>query len=101
MVFCIYFDGNLIDTYKPGGKSCEPYRVYNTQGNGIYGPSPRSTSGWTSWNNWCPGDRVPIRVYELENLAEGNHTFKIDVPDAKFVEGQGNIPLSVYIQGDM
>ena len=97
----IYFDGNLIDTYKPGGKSCEPYRVYNTQGNGIYGPSPRSTSGWTSWNNWCPGDRIPIRVYELGNLTEGNHKFKIDVPDAEFLGGWGNIPLSVYIQGDM
>ena len=97
----IYFDVNLIDTYKPGGKSCEPYRKYNTQGNGIYGPSPRSTSGCTSWNNWCPGDRIPIRVYELGNLAEGNHSFKIDVPDAEFLGGWGNIPLSVYIQGDM
>jgi len=97
----IYFDGNLIDTYKPGGKSCEPFRKYNTQGNGIYGWTPRSVEGWTSWNNWCPGDRIPIRVYELGNLAEGNHKFKIDVPDAEFLGGWGNIPLSVYIQGDM
>jgi len=97
----IYFDDNLIDTYKPGGKSCEPYRKYNTQGNGIYGSQPRSYSDWTSWNNWCPGDKIPTRIYGLGNLAVGTHTFKIEVPDAEFVEGQGNIPVSVYIQGDL
>ncbi len=96
----IYFDGKLIATYVPGGKSCEPYRIYNTQGNGIYGLTPRTIGDWTSWNNWCPGDKIPIRIYELGNLAPGNYIFKIDVPDAEFVEGQGNIPLSVYLQGD-
>jgi hypothetical protein len=97
----IYFDDKLIATYKPGGKSCEPYRQYNTQSNGIYGPTPRPESDWTSWNNWCPGDKIPIRVYPLEDLAVGTHTFKIEVPDAEFVNGEGNIPVSVYIQGDM
>jgi len=97
----IYFDENLIDTYKPGGKSCEPYRQYNTQGNGIYGSGPRTESEWTSWNNWCPGDKIPIRIYDLGNIEEGNHKFKIEVPDAEFVNREGNIPLSVYIQGDL
>jgi len=97
----IYFDDILIATYKPGGKSCEPYRKYNTQGNGIYGREPRSTSGWTSWNNWCPGDKIPIRVYDIGNLAKGNHKFKIDVPDAEFNGGWGSIPVSAYLQGDM
>ncbi|MBK7104645.1 MAG: hypothetical protein IPH62_05125 [Ignavibacteriae bacterium] len=96
----VYFDGNLIATYKPGGKSCEPFRQYNTQGNGIYGSQPRTEAEWTSWNNWCPGDVIPIRVYDLGNLDAGNHTFKIEVPDAKFVDAQGNFPLSAYIQGD-
>ncbi|MCB9208002.1 MAG: hypothetical protein H6612_05390 [Ignavibacteriales bacterium] len=96
----IYFDNNLVDMYKPGGKSCEPYRIYNTQGNGIYGPSPRLESEWTSWNNWCPGDKIPIRIYDLGNLSSGNHTFKIEVPDAEFVGSQGDFPLSAYIQGD-
>ena len=44
----IYFD-NLITpilTYKPGETSCEPYRVYNTQGNGIYGTTPRTYAVW-------------------------------------------------------
>lgn len=97
----IYFDNNLIDTYKPGGESCEPFRQYNTQGNGIYGPTPRTEAEWASWNNWCPGDKIPIRVYDLGEISAGNHTFKIEVPDAKFVDGQGNFPLSVYIQGDI
>ncbi len=97
----VYFDGNLIATYKPGGKSCETFRQYNTQGNGIYGANPRTESEWTSWNNWCPGDVIPIRVYDLGNLDAGNHTFKIEVPDAKFFDAQGNFPLSAYIQGNI
>lgn len=95
----IYFDGVQKLSYKPGGKSCEPYRTYNTQGNGIYGPAPKSASNWSSWSNWCPGDVIPIRVIDLGALAAGNHTFKIEVPDAVFKDKQGYIPLSVYLQG--
>lgn len=96
----IYVDDNLIATYKPGGKSCEPFRKYNTQGNGIYGKDPKTDEDWTSWNNWCPGDKIPIRVYNLGDLNKGNHTFKIDVPKAEFVNGEGYFPVSAYIQGD-
>jgi hypothetical protein len=97
----IYFDNALVDTYIPGGKSCEPYRVYNTQGNGIYGSSPRSLATWLSFNNWCPGDIIPIRAYDLPNLNQGNHSFKIEVPDAVFANNEGYFPVSVYIQGDL
>ncbi|WP_211223397.1 peptide-N-glycosidase F-related protein [Flavobacterium soli] len=97
----IYFDGSLTDMYVPGGKSCEPFRMYNTQPNGIYGPNPRSLAQWQSFSNWCPGDIIPIRVYELDNVNQGSHTFKIEVPDAEFVDDQGYIPVSVYIQGDL
>lgn len=97
----IYFDNALVDTYIPGGKSCEPYRVYNTQGNGIYGSSPRSLATWLSFNNWCPGDIIPIRAYDLPNLNQGNHSFKIEVPDAVFPNNEGYFPVSVYIQGDL
>lgn len=31
----VYLDDELVYEYMPGGKSCEPYRQYNTQGNGI------------------------------------------------------------------
>lgn len=97
----IYFDNTLLDTYIPGGKSCEPYRIYNTQGNGIYGNSPRTLAQWLSFNNWCPGDIIPIRVYDLPNVNQGTHSFKIEVPDAEFVDGQGYFPVSVYLQGDL
>ena len=96
----IYIDGAEEPTfsYKPGGKSCEPYRVYNTQGNGIYGPSPRTLSQWLSFNNWCPGDVIPNRIIEVGNLAAGEHTFKIDVPDAVFQGAQGYFPMSLYLE---
>ncbi|MFY0482016.1 peptide-N-glycosidase F-related protein [Flavobacterium sp. PLA-1-15] len=97
----IYFDGSLVDTYIPGGKSCEPYRMYNTQPNGIYGPSPRSLATWLSFSNWCPGDIIPIRAYDLPDLNQGNHSFKIEVPDAVFANNEGYFPVSVYIQGDL
>ncbi len=95
----IYFDNNQVLSYKPGGLSCEPFRVYNTQGNGIYGPSPRTDAQWASFSNWCPGDKIPIRVIELGNLTAGEHSFKIDVPDAIFSGDQGEFPMSVYLQG--
>ncbi len=97
----IYFDNNLISVYKPGGKSCEPFRMYNTQSNGIYGTKARTEAEWSSFSNWCPGDVIPIRVYDLDILEKGNHTFKIEVPDAKFVGKQGEIPFSAYIQGEI
>ncbi|KAF2515437.1 T9SS type A sorting domain-containing protein [Flavobacterium salilacus subsp. salilacus] len=95
----VYFDNEEVLSYKPGGISCEPFRIYNTQGNGIYGPSPRTDAEWASFSNWCPGDKIPIRVIELGNLAAGEHSFKIDVPDAVFNGDQGEFPMSVYLQG--
>ncbi|MNU64287.1 hypothetical protein D3C71_535590 [compost metagenome] len=95
----VNFDGSLVLSYTPGGKSCEPYRQFNTQGNGIYGASPQSASWWTNWNNWCPGDVIPIREISLGTLAAGSHSFKISVPAAQFVGQNGNFPLSLYLQG--
>jgi hypothetical protein len=95
----VYFDDELELTYKPGGKSCEPYRQYNTQGNGIYGSAPRTLFQWASFSNWCPGDIIPIRVIELGDLEAGEHKFKIEVPDAVFANGEGYIPVSAYLQG--
>jgi hypothetical protein len=92
-------DGTTVLTYMPGGISCEPFRQYNTQGNGIYGPTPRTLEQWTSFNNWCPGDKIPTRVIELGTLTAGNHIFNINVPDAQFVGNQGYFPMSLYMQG--
>lgn len=94
----IYLDNNQVLTFTPGGTSCEPFRNYNTQANGIYGSTPRPTSWWTSWNNWCPGDAVPIRSFTAGTLAAGNHTIKYQVPSAVFYGQDGRIVLSMYMQ---
>lgn len=105
----IYLDEEMVLTYKPGGVSCVPYRVYNTMPNCIYincatGVNrPDTNSAW-SWNNWCPGNKIPTHVIELGTLTAGEHTFKIDVPDAEFLDGNNNpgngyFPMSVYLQG--
>lgn len=50
----VYVDDVRKLTYKPGRTSCEPFRTYNTQADGIYGQSVRSDSSWQSFSNWCP-----------------------------------------------
>jgi hypothetical protein len=94
----VYVDDMLALQYRPGRTSCEPFRVYNTQGNGIYGPYPRSDQEWQSFSNWCPGDIIDTRIIPLGPLSGGAHEFVIDVPDAAFVGGQGNFPFSLYVQ---
>jgi hypothetical protein len=93
-----YVDGNLALQYKPGRDTCEPFRKYNTQGNGIYGPAPKTDAEWQSFSNWCPGDVIDTRLIPLGPLTAGVHEFVIDVPDATFVDGQGNFPFSLYLQ---
>ncbi len=94
----VYLDNQVVHQYNPGGKSCEDYRQYNTQGNGIYGTVAKPPRNWMNWNNWCPGDAVPNREINLGNLSAGSHTIKINVPDAVFKDGQGYFPISMYIQ---
>ncbi len=95
----IYFDGVQKLTYKPGSTSCEPFRKYNTQGNGIYGANPRSDATWQSFSNWCPGDVIPTRTINLGPVSAGAHSFTIRVPSAVFANGEGYFPISVYLQG--
>lgn len=95
----VAFDGKEVLTYVPGGKSCEPLRSRNTQGNGIYGRKPMTDEEWLSFNNWCPGDVIPTREILLGQLEAGTHTFVISIPDAVFAEDQGSFPLTVYLQG--
>lgn len=95
----VYVDGRLQLGYLPGFESCEPYRKYNTQANGIYGSSPRTDAQWQSFSNWCPGAYIPTRVINLGTMEAGVHTFKIEVPEAIFQGADGNFPLSVYVQG--
>lgn len=95
----IYVDGELELVYTPGGVSCEPYRKYNTQPNGIYGTRPQSDASWESWSNWCPGAAIPIREVNLSGLSAGEHTVMIRVPQARFANKQGDFPVSMYVQG--
>jgi len=94
----VYVDEVLVLQYKPGRESCEPFRKYNTQGNGIYGPAPRSDTEWQSFSNWCPGDVIDTRIIPLGPVSAGVHDFVIHVPDATFAGGQGDFPLSLYVQ---
>ncbi|RYZ24845.1 MAG: T9SS type A sorting domain-containing protein, partial [Sphingobacteriales bacterium] len=95
----VYFDGAEVLTYKPGRTSCEPFRKYNTQGNGIYGGSVKSDAAWQSFSNWCPGDVISTRIISLGALTAGDHSFRLEVPDAVFAAGQGYFPISLYLQG--
>jgi hypothetical protein len=96
----VTLDDNPILSYRPGEPTCEPYRIYNTQANGIYGFSPRTPAQWQSFSNWCPGSVIPIRQINLGNLSAGTHAFQLWVPDAAFVDQQGYIPVSLYLQGE-
>lgn len=97
----IYLDNFTapILSYKPGELTCEPYRIYNTQGNGIYGPTPRSNAAWQSFSNWCPGFNIPIRKLDTGLLSAGTHSFRISVPNAVFANDEGYFPISLYLQG--
>lgn len=95
----IYYDGDLALSYIPGRKSCEPFRQYNTQSNGIYGYWKKSDASWQSFSNWCPGDVIDNRIINLGAVAKGNHKVRISVPDAVFNGKQGDIPVSIFFQG--
>jgi hypothetical protein len=95
----VYLNNEEILRYKPGRATCEPFRVYNTQRNGIFGLEPRTDDQWQSFSNWCPGDMIDTRIINLGTLSAGEYLFTIEVPDAVFVGQQGNIPLSLYFQG--
>ncbi len=95
----IYYDDELVLSYKPGRTSCEPFRQYNTQPNGIYGRKKKSDLVWQSFSNWCPGDVIDNRIIILGAVKAGKHKVKISVPTAKFNGGKGEIPVSLFFQG--
>lgn len=94
----VYLDDEVVLSYTPGGVSCEPYRVYNTQSNGIYS-SRRTESFWQNNSNWCPGQAVPIREINTGALTAGVHKVMIRIPDAVFYGKDGDARPSLYFQG--
>lgn len=97
----VYLDNELIFKYIPGESTCEPYRKYNTQSNGIYGKNGKSKTDeqWQKFSNWCPGAVIPLRKVDVVKLKKGEHQLRIAVPDAKFVDKEGYIPFSAYFIG--
>jgi hypothetical protein len=95
----VYFDDDYVLGYIPGRDSCEPFRQYNTQLNGIYGYSEMSDAEWQSFSNWCPGDKIDNRIINLGPVKAGEHTLKIKVLGTKFPNQQGDIPISAFFQG--
>lgn len=95
----VYVDGELALTYRPGRRTCEPYRLYNTQSNGIYGTSFKQPSDWQTFSNWCPGNVIDNRIIHMGAVEAGEHSFTISVPDAVFAGSQGYFPVSVFFQG--
>lgn len=85
--------------YRPGRSSCEPFRMYNTQSNGIYGNSAMSDEAWQSFSNWCPGDVIDNRIIHLGTLSAGDYDFRLMVPDAIFNDNQGYFPFSLTFFG--
>ena len=94
----VYWDDDIALSYRPGGESCEPYRKYNTQPNGIYS-SYRLPTFWRNYSNWCPGQAVPIRRIQLGQVKKGTHSLMVRVPDAVFYNKSGDFRPSVFFLG--
>ena len=95
----VYVNDTLRTMYIPGRTTCEPFRQFNTQANGIYGSTVKSDAQWQSFSNWCPGDKIDVRQINMGNMAAGEHNFMLRVPDAVFYGSDGYFPFSVYLQG--
>ena len=89
----------MAEVYRPGRQSCEPFRQYNTQGNGIYGGSPQSDESWQSFSNWCPGDVIDNHIIRLGAIPAGDYDFRLLVPDAIFTGREGYFPFSLTFFG--
>jgi len=95
----VYVNDWMAMVYRPGRTSCEPFRKYNTQGNGIYGGSVKSDEDWQSFSNWCPGDVIDNRIIHLGAVHRGTYTFAMFVPDAVFNGNDGYFPFSLSFFG--
>lgn len=96
----VYADDSLALHFIPGRPTCEPFRARNSQGNGIYGRAVKTNARWQSFSNWCPGDKIDLRYLDLGEVKAGEHTVRIEVPDAEFYGKDGYFPVSMYFQGD-
>ena len=89
----------MAEVYRPGRKSCEPFRQYNTQANGIYGSGRQSDEAWQAFSNWCPGDAIDNHIIQIGAIPAGDYDFRLMVPDAVFTGGEGYFPFSLTLLG--
>lgn len=89
----------MAEVFRPGRTSCEPFRKYNTQANGIYGRSVQSDETWQSFSNWCPGDAIDQHIIRLGAIPAGDYDFRMLVPDAIFTGKEGYFPFSLTFLG--
>lgn len=89
----------MAEVFRPGRNSCEPFRKYNTQANGIYGGGTKSDESWQSFSNWCPGDVIDNHIIQLGAIPAGDYDFRLLVPDAIFNNREGYFPFSLTLFG--
>lgn len=89
----------MAEVFRPGRNSCEPFRQYNTQANGIYGSGQKSDESWQSFSNWCPGDVIDNHIIQLGAIPAGDYDFRLLVPDAIFNNREGYFPFSLTLFG--
>lgn len=89
----------MAEVYRPGRPSCEPFRQYNTQSNGIYGGGTKTDDQWQEFSNWCPGDVIDNHIIHLGAIPAGDYDFRLLVPDAIFYGNDGYFPFSLTLLG--
>lgn len=89
----------MAEVYRPGRNSCEPFRQYNTQSNGIYGSGTKTDDQWQEFSNWCPGDVIDNHIIQLGSVPAGDYDFRLLVPDALFNGNEGYFPFSLTFFG--
>ncbi|WP_299885088.1 PNGase F N-terminal domain-containing protein [uncultured Lacinutrix sp.] len=106
----IDFDGKNIKTWIPWRDDCASFRRFNpTSGTWSakeFMPDEKSddkiASSDLSRSNWCPGSQVLPEIIDLGDVAIGDHTLKIQIPEAQVAtETENNYwMISAYILYD-
>lgn len=106
----ISLNNTVIKQFTPWRDDCASFRRFNPT-SGVWErdiewngkPSKeRLASSDLSRSNWCPGSDVAPEIIPLENLPIGNHTLKIEIPEAQIAKDNENNywMVSAYIVYD-
>lgn len=94
----IYLDNQLIRQFTPWRDDCASFRRFNPTSAvwarkvAVDGEEweDRLASSDLSRSNWCPGSSVAPEIISLDNLEQGEHTLKIEIPEAQTASEQEN-----------